>query len=82
MSRSWFAPGVERHPEYRRQAGALNDVRARFDFPDDFELLAEPATDCKTSPALRGRVAWHDSDGFDGTVRAPESARRWTQKWR
>ena len=30
-------------PRYRRQAGALNDVRARFDFPDDFELLAEPA---------------------------------------
>ena len=30
-------------PRYRRQAGALIDVRARFDFPDDFELLAEPA---------------------------------------
>ena len=30
-------------PRYRRQAGALNDVRARFDFPDDFGLLAEPA---------------------------------------
>ena len=30
-------------PRYRRQACALNDVRARLDFPDDFELLAEPA---------------------------------------
>ena len=30
-------------PRYCRQAGALNDVRARFDFPDDSELLAEPA---------------------------------------
>ena len=40
---------------------------ARTQYPDTQSAGGRP-------PALRGRVTWHDSDRFDGTVRARVSA--------
>ena len=56
--------GLEKRGRVRQRAG----VRTAHD--DTARLVQRVSRDAVLGTALRGRVAWHSSDRFSGTVRA------------
>ena len=52
-----------------------------LDILDDVPSAGQCIFDTYT-PSPRGRVAWHSSDGLDGTVSGAKIGQNGTRKWR